>query len=256
MEVKTETETKTETMPDKKWSQEIEFYDHDAMAFRMYLHDIEGCALLSESEEKRLTGMLHSGDKKQSAYATPWIRQRITRALNNKGSIIRLPVHVHDRLHKVEKAAMQLSLNGEEPGLERLAEVSGFSEPMVDELLNVTAQPVSMSIKICSEKDDCELGEFIPDTSGAHDPEQKAEEYDLAEHIEDLLMEKLNERERRIIRKRMGFDDDRVHSLEEIAKTEHVTRERIRQIEKTGLAKIRRCREAKALREYAEVTGV
>ncbi len=183
-----------------------------------------------------------------STYATWWIRQAITRALADQGRVIRLPVHLSDRIRKVYQVAQQLEQDwGRQPTPEEIAEELQLSPQKVQWMLKVSQRPLSLE-KPVGEEEDSELGSFIPD-------DETPSPTDAAYH--DLLHDKLEEilstltpREARILRLRFGLQDGRSYTLEEVGRKFGLTRERIRQIEHEALDRLRHPSRARQLRDY------
>jgi RNA polymerase primary sigma factor len=163
---------------------------------------------------------------KFSTYATWWIRQAITRAIADKSRTVRIPVHLHDTLAAVRAA--QASLKAE------IAEEAGVTADKVELALSV-ADTVSLEQPI--GEDGAQLGDFIEDEDAA-DPVQMTEEMDVANSLR-VSIERLPEREGRILALRYGFYDGVPRTLEEIGDEFNLTRERIRQLEKLALCRLR-----------------
>jgi len=175
---------------------------------------------------------------KFSTYATWWIRQACQRAVSNQSATIRVPTHVHERRVKLGRAATQLEAKlGHVPTREELAEASGLSLQHVDEALDAADAPVSLNQSIGNEADGGELGDLFGDPT-AVDPAEEAS--DAIRRLEvRRALQKLPDRERRILELRFGFDGEAA-SLEAIGKELGLTRERVRQLEgaaMTALAK-------------------
>jgi RNA polymerase primary sigma factor len=162
---------------------------------------------------------------KFSTYATWWIRQAITRAIADKSRTVRIPVHLHDTLAAVRAAQASLKAElGRDPRPEEIAEEAG-----------VTADKVSLEQPI--GEDGAQLGDFIEDEDAA-DPVQMTEEMDVANSLR-ISIDRLPEREGRILALRYGFYDGVPRTLEEIGDEFNLTRERIRQLEKLALCRLR-----------------
>lgn len=185
---------------------------------------------------------------KFSTYATWWIRQSVTRSLAQHGRVIRLPSHVKDRIRKVYRTAEYLEQHGNErPTAQEIAEEMGLKPDKVLWLLRVSRQPLSLE-KPVGEEEDSELGEFIEDESSPTPNEVAAQDL-LAETVEALLST-LTPREARILRLRFGLQGDRAYTLKEVGKKFGLTRERIRQIERDALDRLRHPSRARQLRGY------
>ena len=183
-----------------------------------------------------------------STYATWWIRQAITRALADQGRVIRLPVHLSDRIRKVYQVAQHLEQDwGRQPTPEEIAEELSLSPQKVQWMLKVSQRPLSLE-KPVGEEEDSELGNFIPD-GDAPTPADTAYQRLLEERLDDVL-ETLTPREARILRLRFGLRDGRAYTLEEVGRRFGLTRERIRQIEHEALDRLRHPTRSRQLRDY------
>jgi RNA polymerase primary sigma factor len=172
---------------------------------------------------------------KFSTYATWWIRQACQRAVSNQSTTIRVPVHVHERRVKLARASAQLqSRLGREPTREELAEASGLPLQHVEEALEAAEASVSLNQTIGSG-DEGELGDLFSDPT-ASDPEEEAGDA-LRRQAVRRAVAKLPERERRILELRFGFEGES-ESLERIGKELGITRERVRQLERSGLNRL------------------
>jgi RNA polymerase primary sigma factor len=183
-----------------------------------------------------------------STYATWWIRQAITRALADQGRVIRLPVHLSDRIRKVYQVAQQLEQDwGRQPTPEEIAEELSLPPQKVQWMLKVSQRPLSLE-KPVGEEEDSELGSFIPDDE-APTPSDSAYQDLLEEKLDDILTS-LTPREARILRLRFGLYDGRSYTLEEVGRKFGLTRERIRQIEHEALDRLRHPSRSRQLRDY------
>ena len=172
---------------------------------------------------------------KFSTYATWWIRQAITRAIADKSRTVRIPVHLHDTLAAVRAAQSSLKAElGRDPRPDEIAEEAGVSVDRVELALGV-ADTVSLEQPI--GEDGAQLGDFIEDEEAA-DPVVLTEEMDVANSLR-LSIQRLPQREARILALRYGFDDGVPRTLEEIGEEFSLTRERIRQLEKLALCRLR-----------------
>jgi len=172
---------------------------------------------------------------KFSTYATWWIRQAITRAIADKSRTVRIPVHLHDTLAAVRAAQASLKAElGRDPRPEEIAEEAGVTVDKVELALGV-ADTVSLEQPV--GEDGAQLGDFIEDDD-AVDPVRVTEEMDIANSLRKSI-ERLPEREGRILGLRYGFLDGVPRTLEEIGEEFNLTRERIRQLEKLALCRLR-----------------
>jgi len=183
-----------------------------------------------------------------STYATWWIRQAITRALADQGRVIRLPVHLSDRIRKVYQIAQQLEQDwGRQPTPEEIARELSLPPQKVQWMLKVSQRPLSLE-KPVGEEEDSELGSFIPDDD-APTPSDTAYHRMLQDKLDDILTS-LTPREARILRLRFGLHDGRSYTLEEVGQKFGLTRERIRQIEHEALDRLRHPSRSRQLRDY------
>ncbi|MEE8490333.1 MAG: sigma-70 family RNA polymerase sigma factor [Acidimicrobiia bacterium] len=172
---------------------------------------------------------------KFSTYATWWIRQAITRAIADKSRTVRIPVHLHDTLAAVRAAQASLKAElGRDPRPDEIAQEAGVTVDKVELALGV-ADTVSLEQPV--GEDGAQLGDFIEDEE-AVDPVRVTEEMDIANSLR-LSIERLPDREGRILGLRYGFLDGVPRTLEEIGEEFNLTRERIRQLEKLALCRLR-----------------
>jgi RNA polymerase primary sigma factor len=175
---------------------------------------------------------------KLSTYAAWWIKQSIKRALANQSKTIRLPVHLVDKISKMNRVSSQMSEElGREPTDDELAEEIGLSPRTVSQLKTVAIRPSSLNAPI-GDDDTTEFGEMVGDED-ARTPFEFLEDRNLRDELPDLLAT-LDDRERTIIFQRFGLDGAKPRTLEEVGKKLGVTRERIRQVQNIALVKLRR----------------
>ncbi len=202
-------------------------------------------------------GLMKATDKfdytrgfKFSTYATWWIRQAITRAISDQSRTIRLPVHVGETINRVKKTGHRLQqILEREPTQEEIARAMDVPDDKVRQVLDVSRHPVSLEAPV-GQDGDAFLGDFIEDDSLPQPIELASQEL-LKTQIADAL-DKLTERERKIIVLRFGLEDGRFRTLEEVGKAFGITRERIRQIEAKALRKLRHPSYSRKLRGYLE----
>ncbi|MCC6793307.1 MAG: RNA polymerase sigma factor RpoD, partial [Thermomicrobiales bacterium] len=202
-------------------------------------------------------GLMKATDKfdylrgyKFSTYATWWIRQAITRAISDQSRTIRLPVHVGETINRVRKTSHRLQqILEREPPQEEIARAMDITDEKVRQVLDVARHPVSLEAPVGTEGD-AFLGDFIEDESMPQ-PLEIASQQLLKSQISEAL-NKLTERERKIIVLRFGLEDGKFRTLEEVGREFGITRERIRQIEAKALRKLRHPTYSRKLRGYLE----
>ncbi|MGA8848764.1 MAG: sigma-70 family RNA polymerase sigma factor [Dehalococcoidia bacterium] len=172
-----------------------------------------------------------------STYATPWIWQAIDRAVNDQSRMVRLPGHVVDALTKLVRARNSLAGKlGRQPTEKELASETGLPSKNIASLLKLSSGgPVSLDTPV--GEDGSQLGDFIADEAILQ-PEEEATASLLREEL-SRTFESLTPRERRVIELRFGLDNKYSRTLEEVGTELGLTKERIRQIEKEALAKLR-----------------
>jgi len=186
---------------------------------------------------------------KFSTYATWWIRQSITRSLTQQSRTIRIPDHLSNRIRKVHQAARTLEQSlGRQPRPSEIAHQMGLTQERVERLLRISRRPLSLNRPVNREDEQSELGSFIEDEN-TPTPSESAAQHLLKEDLEELLNE-LEPREARILRLRFGLQDNRTYTLEELGERFGVSRERIRQIERKALRKLRNPMYRRRLRDY------
>ena len=187
---------------------------------------------------------------KFSTYATWWIKQSITRYIDDCENTIRIPVHLHQRINFIKRKKQELSNELQrEPSLDELAEVCDMEPDKVLEILKRDKNVVSLDTPI-KEDEDSSLVEFIPSDANLDDVViHEVEQKNLREKIDELLTG-LNDQEQKVLRMRFGLDDDDPKTLEEIGKVFGVTRERIRQIEAKAIRKLRHPSRLKPLKNF------
>ena len=185
---------------------------------------------------------------KFSTYATWWIRQGITRALAQQSRLIRLPVHAGDQIRRIYRMAEQLEQEtGRKPTAEEIAGQTGLTVGKVERLLRISRYPVSLERPV-GDDGDTEFGDFIEDEESPA-PADVAYQRLLREALEEV-MNALTPREVRILRLRFGLRDGHAHTLEEVGEKFGLTRERIRQIEREALNRLRHPSRSRQLRDY------
>ncbi|HTB62638.1 MAG TPA: sigma-70 family RNA polymerase sigma factor [Opitutales bacterium] len=175
---------------------------------------------------------------KLSTYAAWWIKQSIKRALANQSKTIRLPVHMVDKLARLRKTTAQMQETlGREPSNEELAEAMGLPVKKIAHLKTVSMRPSSLDAPV-GENDSTELGELVCDENEPTPFENlrgKTTQQDIS-----AIVSKLDPRETEILRLRFGLDGERPKTLEDVGLCLGVTRERVRQLQNSALAKMRK----------------
>lgn len=187
-----------------------------------------------------------------STYATWWIRQRINRAISDQSRSMRLPGHLYGAIQKIHRVQRELSQDlGRPPAREEVAEAAGMTMIQVDEILRAALSPLSLETPVGEDENE-ELGEILTDEN---DDDAPVEALSRSELKRDLAtaMEELGERERAILEMRFGlgqYEDGGAQTLEDIAKTMQLSRERVRQLEVRALRKLRRSSHGTALSNF------
>lgn len=182
-----------------------------------------------------------------STYASWWIKQTISRALDNKSKMIRLPAYVVEGVNKMKNVERALTITlGREPTLEEVAKEMGLDEAKVKKLRESSKEISSLDVTV-GDDDEATMGELIADTSSLT-PEESMENQTRTEVL-DTILGTLEDREGDVIKYRYGLMDGEPRTLEEVGQIFGLTKERIRQIEAKALRKLRNPFRAKLLRE-------
>jgi RNA polymerase nonessential primary-like sigma factor len=172
-----------------------------------------------------------------STYAYWWIRQAITRAIAEKGRTIRLPIHITEKLNKIKKAQRQLAQqNGRTATIGELAAELDLSPKQVREYLERSRQPISLDMRV-GDNNDTELGELLEDTGPS--PEEYTSYSSLKTDLENLMQD-LTPQQNEVIALRFGLNDGKPLTLATIGTQLNISRERVRQIEREALSKLRK----------------
>ncbi|TRU29851.1 MAG: RNA polymerase sigma factor, RpoD/SigA family [Microcystis aeruginosa Ma_SC_T_19800800_S464] len=180
-----------------------------------------------------------------STYAYWWIRQAITRAIAEKSRTIRLPIHITEKLNKIKKAQRQLAQDkGRAATIAELAEELDLTPKQVRDYLERSRQPLSLDLKV-GDNQDTELGELLEDKGLS--PEDYTAYSSLQVDLEKLMAD-LTPQQKEVICLRFGLDNGQPLTLAKIGVRLNISRERVRQIEREAIAKLRKRRGN--IREY------
>lgn len=172
-----------------------------------------------------------------STYAYWWIRQAITRAIAEKSRTIRLPIHITEKLNKIKKAQRQLAQDkGRAATIAELAEELDLTPKQVRDYLERSRQPLSLDLKV-GDNQDTELGELLEDTGLS--PEDYTAYSSLQVDLEKLMAD-LTPQQKEVICLRFGLDNGQPLTLAKIGVRLNISRERVRQIEREAIAKLRK----------------
>ena len=176
---------------------------------------------------------------KFSTYATWWIKQAMGRAISNKASFIRLPVHAANAEKAVNNARSRLlAMTGREPSIEELSKFVGKSTREVEDALSARKAVVSYNVPVGSGEDGS-LCDLLPDETEPETGELFMEgEFEESIHA---ILQTLPERERYVVTRYYGLDGDKCATLKEIGEELGITRERVRQVRIAALRKLRSC---------------
>jgi RNA polymerase primary sigma factor len=184
-----------------------------------------------------------------STFASWWIRQTITRAIYDKTRTIRIPVHLQEIRNRCYRAFYDLLKElGRDPSLKEIAERSGVPEEKILLVTNLADELISLETPVGDEGD--RLGDFIRNDK-AMSPYEAILESQLGEKT-DTILTTLTAREEKIMKMRFGIGEEVEHTLEEIGRAFKVSRERIRQIEKKALKRLKHPTRKAALEDFLE----
>lgn len=189
---------------------------------------------------------------KFSTYATWWIRQAMMRAMADQGRTIRVPSHVVEMLNRMTKADRDLTVELErEPTLAELSERTLIPVEKIEELRQISSVTISLDEPVGSDEDSTTWGDKVGGDNDGDSPVEVVQKRQLIAAIVSEL-DHLPERDRRILDKRFGISTGEPQTLDDVAKQEGVTRERIRQIEQKTLARLRHPNNSQRLRSFLD----
>ncbi len=189
---------------------------------------------------------------KFSTYATWWIRQAMMRAMADQGRTIRVPSHVVELLNRLTKADRELTVELErEPTVHELSERTLIPVDRIEELKQISLVTSSLDEPLGSDDESQTIGDTVSVDDDGQSPVEVVQKRQLIAAISSEL-EHLPERDRRILDKRFGISSGEPQTLDEVAKQEGVTRERIRQIEQKTLARLRHPNNSQRLRGFLD----
>lgn len=187
---------------------------------------------------------------KFSTYATNWIQQGISRSIADQARTIRIPVHMIDNIHKIQRASRQfMHKYGRQPTAEELSKIIYLPVDKIHKAMKVNLKPISLEAPVGSEDDSSRI-EIIADET-AKNPFVSAAQKNLRKIVTQILSE-LDPKEETVLRQRFGMSTNKTSTLEEVGEYIGVTRERIRQIEQKALNKLKHPTRARKLRSFLE----
>lgn len=187
---------------------------------------------------------------KFSTYATNWIQQAILRSIADQARTIRIPVHMIDNIHKIQRASRQfMHKYGRQPTAEELSKIIYLPVDKIHKAMKVNLKPISLEAPVGTEDDSSRM-EIIADET-AKNPFTSAAQKNLRKIVTQILSE-LDPKEETVLRQRFGMSTNKTSTLEEVGEYIGVTRERIRQIEQKALNKLKHPTRARKLRSFLE----
>lgn len=189
----------------------------------------------------------YSKEFKFSTYATWWIKQTIIRAISNCSRVIRIPVHMSDKIRKYKRTLCELNyVLGREATDKEVGAKMGLSVKKVQGIKRaIVKEPISLDTPIT---EDLSVEDYIPDES-YNSPEEQTHKKALLDGMDELLAS-LDERERKIITYRFGINGEQTKTLEQLGQIMGFSKERIRQLEDGAIKKLRNQHHLKHFQEF------
>jgi len=192
---------------------------------------------------------------KFSTYATWWIRQAILRAITNRSRTIRVPTHINELIRKIHEAEREhIKEHGSGPTLEELAEELDTTVDNIVKAKRTAQYTASLDTPIGYDEEGAVLGDFIEDEAAVSPTRETFREL-LIQEIRKALKERLTPRERRVLELRYGLDGNPPKTLDEVGEIFGISRERVRQIQKEALEKLRGSEVLQKLEKFRQILG-